>query len=113
MVADPVLSDCNFKASTPIDLHGWPRIESWLEQRFAAHDRFQISRIANYNPADSLVAEVTFARRTSDELSALGAPHGIVPKIAAKVVFTRHDAIQKVAMGPVGGDASLCRIAAG
>ncbi len=89
----------------------WAR--QWLSDRAADHDRLIVESIVNENPdpaSGSHVVGLSFARRTSDTLKALGHPDGIVPTSAAKIVFSANDdRIRAFANGPGGGSAGSCR----
>lgn len=102
------VSDCDYQHRVAVQFNGQAEAEAWLRQRFSDHDQLRIESIADENPQQRLgVLGVSWARRTSDTLRLLGFGDGIKPQSGAKVIFM--DArIWRFAMGPVGGQASLC-----
>ena len=112
MVDDPSVSDCDYATAMVVDLQGGHEVSAWLRGRIADHDRFLIERIENENTdASSAALGVTFARRTSDSLRALGFADGVQPQSAAKIRFTGSGTdlrIEAFANGPGGGPSTLC-----
>jgi hypothetical protein len=112
MVEDPVVSDCNYATAKVVERRGRDQVSTWLGGRIADHDRFTIERIENGNTdASSAAIGVTFARRTSDSLRALGFADGVRPQSAAKFEFTGSGTdlrIEVFANGPGGGPSKLC-----
>jgi hypothetical protein len=106
-----MVSDCDYKSVRAVSFNGKREVTRWLRRRFADRDRLTLSRIFNENPSQPVGAVgVEFGRRTSNSLRTLGFSAGIVPKTAAKVVFTAKPVrIRVFANGPIGGDRSLCR----
>jgi hypothetical protein len=84
---DANVSDCDYASRTVVEAKGRAAIRSWLERRMADHDRFVIGRIFNMNPDSDLGIGVEFALRSSDSIATLGAPNGLVPEVAAKIVI--------------------------
>lgn len=103
-------SDCDYRLVRTMSGRGKDEATQWLQRQFAVHDQLTVHRIENTNPTGGPVVAVTYARRTSDTLRALGFPDGIEPQLATKVVFTQtRDRIGAFANGPYGGSAELCR----
>ncbi len=106
-------SDCNYSSILVVNLTGKSEVATYLQQRFADHDRLEIGTIFNHNPEPETGGRalgIQYVRRTSDTLRALGFPNGISPDLASKVVFTdRDDRIVAFANGPFGGPRELCR----
>lgn len=113
MAENAGISDCDYRAVRVITADGTEAVRQWLRDRAADHDQLMLESIANENPdaaTGSHVVAVSYARRTSDTLRALGLPNGIDPHLATKVVFTAtDDRIRTFANGPFGGDQNLCR----
>jgi hypothetical protein len=112
LIDDPSVSDCDYTASANVEFRGRSQVSQWIAGRIADHDRLSVERIENGNPDPSSAAiGVTFARRTSDGLRALGFPTGIRPKSSAKIRFAGSGdglRIETFANGPGGGPAKLC-----
>lgn len=109
---DPVVSDCDYRRIKAVEFTGRREVANWLRERFADHDRLEISRVANQNPDQPVgVVAVEYARRTSDTLRALGFGAGIEPQLATKVLLTNRGpvSIRTFANGPVGGSPESCR----
>jgi len=105
-------SDCDYRHVRVVLFQGRPEIAAWLRSRFADADHLRIVRVFNENPAQTTgVLGIDWSSRTSKTLRRLGFRHGIVPKLSAKVVFTRASPprIRAFANGPGGADPSLCR----
>jgi hypothetical protein len=105
-------SDCDYRHVQVISFKGRREIAAWLRKRFADDDHLGISRIWNGNAAQPVgVLGIEWAIRKSKTLRRFGFAHGIVPRLAAKVVFTRGfpPRIITFANGPGGGDPSICR----
>jgi len=87
LLADNVVgSDCDYGRQALITFQTKRDAETWLRGRVAEHDRMEIAEIVNENPEPSTgsrVVAVGWASRKSDLL-----PSAIVPRYAAKVVFT-------------------------
>ena len=87
LLADNVVgSDCDYGRQTLITFQSKRDAEPWLRGRAAEHDRIEIAEIVNENPEPSTgshVVAVGWASRRTDLL-----PTAIVPRYAAKVVFT-------------------------
>jgi hypothetical protein len=102
------ISDCDYQHHVAVQFNGQAEAEAWLRQRFSDHDQLRIESIADENRQQPLgVLGVSWARRTSDTLRLLGFEDGIRPQSGAKVIFMEAR-IWRFAMGPVGGQASLC-----
>jgi hypothetical protein len=115
---DANVSDCDYASQTVFEAKGRAGIRSWLEGRMADHDRLVIGRIFNMNPDSDLAIGVEFALRSSDSIAALGAPNGLVPELAAKVVIDASgERMAAFANGPAGADPGdvrqLCSVPAG
>jgi len=105
-------SDCDYKTVALVDLVGRAQVVTYLRQRFADHDRFEIASVWNQNPgADgALTVGVDFSLRASDTIRALGFPNGIRPAFASKVIFdSTGGRITAFANGPYGGSTDSCR----
>jgi hypothetical protein len=105
-------SDCDYRHVQVVLFKGKREIAAWLRKRFADNDYLGIARISNANPDAPVGAlGVEWAIRKSNTLRRLGFPHGIVPQLSAKVVFTRGfpPRITAFGNGPGGGDPSICR----
>lgn len=102
-------SDCDYRVGEAVNFRGKPRVADWLRQRIADHDQLEVQLIEE--PAgDPPVGAVTYRKRTSDTLRALGFPDGITPKTGTKVFLTAGgDRIQIFANGPAGGSPVACR----
>lgn len=105
-------SDCDYRHVQVVTFKGRREIAAWLRKRFADDDHLGIARLWNGNAAQPVgVLAAEWAIRKSKTLRRLGFPHGIVPQLSAKVVFTRGfpPRIIGFANGPGGGDPSICR----
>ena len=105
-------SDCNYRRAQVVTFSGKRQISAWLRKRFADDDHLRIARVLNENASQPVgVLGVDWALRTSRTLRRLGFARGIVPRLSAKVVFTRETPprIRAFGNGPVGADPSLCR----
>jgi hypothetical protein len=113
MTEDSSISDCDYQAAGGVIADGTDAIRQWLRDRAADHDQLVLESILNENPEPSTgshVVAVSYAKRTSDALRALGFPNGVSPRFATKVVFsTSDDRIRTFANGPGGGASDLCR----
>ena len=113
LTPDVVTSDCDYRGVRVTTANGTAAVREWLRERADDHDQLVLESVANENPdpaSGSHVVAVTYSRRTSDTLRALGFPNGIAPQLASKVVFTAtDDRIRAFANGPFGGDPQLCR----
>jgi hypothetical protein len=113
MAENPGISDCDYRAVRPITADGTEAVRQWLRDRVADRDQLVLESVRNENPepaSGSHVVAVTYVRRTSDTLRALGFPNGIHPRLASKVVFTAaDDRVRTFANGPGGGDPEFCR----
>lgn len=113
-----ILSDCDYRAGMAINLQGKAEVAAWLRERIADRDQLIVAAMQNENPDQRVtgahIVGVTFARRTSDTLRALGNPDGIAPRLSAKVSLTADDAkITRFANGPYGGPPGECQRDAG
>jgi hypothetical protein len=110
---DVSISDCDYRGPTLLNPIGRAAARQWLADRAADHDQLTIDSILNANPdpaSGSHVVGVSYSKRTSDTLRALGYPNGITPRTATKVVFTpSDDRLRAFANGPFGGPLELCR----
>jgi hypothetical protein len=110
---DASVSDCDYRSASGVIVARTDAIRQWLQDRAADHDQLVLESIANENPEPSTgshVVAVSYAKRTSDTLRALGFPKGVGPRLATKVVFsTSDDRIRTFANGPGGGASDLCR----
>jgi hypothetical protein len=107
---DAGISDCDYVTHTVVLAQGKTAVRTWLGQRFADHDQLVIADIFNMNPDpnSNRGAGVDFARRTSDTIARLGAPHGLVQDLGAKVVIDESgQKIRGFAMGPFGADPGI------
>jgi hypothetical protein len=105
-------SDCDYHHVRVIAFKGRREVEAWLRKRFADDDHLGIARLWNGNADQPVgVLGIEWAIRTSKTLRRLGFAQGIVPRLSAKVVFTRGfpARIYAFANGPDGGDPGLCR----
>ena len=108
-------SDCDYRRGIVITGRDKTSFTSWLHQRVADHDRLDVRSI-EVGIDDEYALGITFARRRSDTLQALGHPHGIVPELSAKVLFAFHAGsmasplIGGFANGPYGGSPAPCRV---
>jgi hypothetical protein len=113
MSDDVSISDCDYRALKVLTPNGREAARQWLSERAADHDHLVLESIRNENPdptTGSHVVAVSYARRTSDTLLALGVPKGIEPQTATKAVFTAtDDRLRVFANGPFGGPIELCR----
>jgi hypothetical protein len=112
LVDDPSVSDCDYTAAADVEFRGRDQVSQWIAARIADHDHLTVERIENGNPDPSSAAiGVTFNRRSSDSLRALGFLTGIHPKSSAKIRFAGTGnglRIEAFANGPGGGPAKLC-----
>ena len=112
MTDDVSISDCDYRGPKLLNAVGHDAARQWLSNRAADHDRLILDGIRNENPdpaSGSHVVAVSYARRTSDTLRALGFPNGITPRSATKAVFTAtDDRLRVFANGPFGGPIELC-----
>jgi hypothetical protein len=112
MIDDPIVSDCDYAHVTVVEARGRDQVSAWIDGRIADHDRFTVERIENGNTdASSAAIGVVFARRSSDNLRALGFADGVWPQSGAKVQFTGSGTglrITVFANGPGGGSSKLC-----
>ena len=113
MTDDVSISDCDYRAPAVLSPIGRSAARQWLTDRAADHDRLILESVVNENPdpaSGSHVVAVSYARRTSDTLRALGFPDGIEPQAATKAVFTAtDDRLRAFANGPFGGPIDLCK----
>jgi len=113
LTSDVVASDCDYRAASSVSVSGIEAARRWLQQRADDHDQLVLESVANENAdptTGSHVVAVSYARRTSDTLRALGYPNGLSPRLATKVVFsTSDDHIRAFANGPGGGSSEFCR----
>jgi hypothetical protein len=114
LVSDDVsISDCDYRGPTLLNAIGRDATRQWLTDRVADHDQLTLESIRNENPdptSGSHVVAVSYSKRASDTLRALGYPNGIVPQTATKVIFTAaDDRLRAFANGPFGGPIALCR----
>jgi hypothetical protein len=111
MLTDDVsMSDCDYRAVRVIQARGTDQARQWLRERAAQHDQLVLESVRNENPDPSTgshVVAVSYARRTSDTLRALGFRDGIVPHTATKVSFTTSD--DRIRGFANGGSDELCR----
>lgn len=75
--------DCDYAHATRGSAIGKQALGQWLLQRFADHDQLQLRSIS----VNNVVLAVSYSKRTSDSLRALGFSAGIEPSVATKVVF--------------------------
>src|SRR5260221_4393671 len=112
MTDDVSISDCDYRGPKLLNAVGRDAARQWLSDRAADHDRLILDGIRNENPdpaSGSHVVAVSYARRTSDTLRALGFPNGITPRSATKAVFTAtDDRLRVFATGPFGDQINLC-----
>jgi ketosteroid isomerase-like protein len=110
---DVSISDCDNRGPKVLAPNGRDAARQWLSERAADHDQLVLESIRNENPdptTGSHVVAVSYTRRTSDTLRALGFPNGIEPQTATKAVFTAtDDRLRAFANGPFGGPIDLCR----
>ncbi len=113
---DASVSDCDYKRMRGVEFRGQRDVAHWLRERFADHDHLIIKEIRNENELQPVgVVVVEYVRRANDTLRALGFSAGIVPPIAAKVVFGigykvgRAVRIKAFALGPGQGNPVICR----
>jgi len=110
-----VWSDCDYRRGTVLAGQDKASLTRWLRQRSADHDRLDIGSIM-VGTAQEEALGVTFKRRTSDTLRALGHPQGITPTLGAKVIFdgrsgmTARPSIMRFVNGPYGGSLDFCRV---
>lgn len=113
MTDDVSISDCDYRALRVLSPIGRIAARQWLSDRAADHDRLILDSVVNENPdpaSGSHVVAVSYARRTSDTLRALGFPDGIEPRAATKAVFTAtDDRLRAFANGPFSGPIDLCK----
>lgn len=110
-------SDCDYARGIAVSGDGLESLTTWLQQRFADHDQLYLGQI-DFGGPDGLVLGVSFARRTSDTLTAQGLPGGIEPQLAAKVIFDYSDPVSTgrrglitgFANGPFGGPPDACQL---
>src|SRR5207244_10144189 len=94
LTPDVVTSDCDYRGVHVTTVNRTEAVRDWLRERADDHDQLVLESIANENPdpaSGSHVVAVTYRRRTTDTLRALGFPNGIAPQLASKVVFTATD----------------------
>jgi hypothetical protein len=107
--ADGLVSDCNYRPVSVVQIKGEEAIRQWLYERIADHDHLVIDQAYNTS-GDPRVLGVSWRSRSSKTLSRLGFRDGIRPQLGAKVIFSEaHDRIQVFANGPVGGPLSSCQ----
>jgi hypothetical protein len=99
-------SDCDYRRVVAIGFFGRSGVRTWLRQRFADRDRLTLETVYDENPEQPVgVVLLTYSRRTSRTLAALGFARGIRPQLATKVVFTPRGPVRMTAFanGPLGG----------
>jgi hypothetical protein len=108
---DPAVSDCDYVAAADVEFRGRDQVSQRIAARIADHDHLVIERVENENQDPSSAAiGVTFVRRRSDSLRALGFA-SIRPKSSAKIRFVGSGdglRIEAFANGPGGGPSTLC-----
>ena len=113
MTDDVSISDCDYRALAVLSPIGRIAARQWLSDRAADRDQLILESVRNENPdpaSGSHVVAVSYSRRTSDTLRALGFPDGIEPQAATKAVFTAtDDRLRAFANGPFGGPIDLCK----
>ena len=105
-------SDCDYRNVKTILFRGKSQAADWLRERQSESDHLLVSQIYDQNPDPSgaHVLGVTFSKRTSRTLTALGFADGITLLGGAKVVFeTKPTLISVFANASVGGGARMCR----
>ena len=111
---DPSVSDCDYTSTKVVEFRGRDQVSGWIDGRIADHDHLTVERIENGNDDPSSAAiGVTFARRSSDSLRALGFADGVrPPQGSAKIRFVGSGTslrIEAFANGPGGGSPTLCK----
>ncbi len=110
-----VWSDCDYRHGVVLAGQDKASLRRWLQQRAADHDWLDIGRITVGTVQEEALG-VTFKRRTSDTLRALGRPQGIAPTLSAKVIFdgrsgaAARPSIMRFVNGPYGGSLGFCRV---
>lgn len=105
-------SDCDYRRGHVIVGKGIDSLKRWLLQRKADHDRLEIGSIYVGTLQEEALG-ASFRRRTNDTLRALGKSRGIVPAIAAKVIFGDVSGAVRItgfANGPYGGTQESCQV---
>jgi hypothetical protein len=99
-------SDCDYRRVVAVGFLGRSGVRTWLRRRFADRDHLTLETVYDENPEQPLgVVLLTYSRRTSRTLAALGFPRGIRPQLATKVGFTPRGPVRMTtfANGPLGG----------
>lgn len=112
LTPDVVLSDCDYRTGSSRNVSDTAGARQWLQGRAADHDQLVLESVENSNPdptTGSHVVAVSYARRTSDTLRALGFPNGIKPSLASKVVFTATDDRIRAFANGSAGSSQFCR----
>ena len=110
-----IWSDCDYRRVAILEGQDRASLQRWLQQRAADHDRLDIGSIT-VGTEQEVALGVTFKRRMSDTLRALGRTQGITPTISAKVIFdgragmTTRPSIIRFVNGPYGGSRDFCRV---
>ena len=102
---DADFSDCTYPTGNWVDNQGKEAVTAWVSARLADHDHLIVASIDDNNPMNAAhhVVGVTYVKRTSDTLRALGFADGMTPPLATKVILTADgQQIQRFANGPVG-----------
>lgn len=85
-----VVTDCDYRTAGAIRWDGKNEAAKWLQERIADHDRFILRDLQPGvpNEAGSFAMALSYERRTSDTLRALGFPNGITPQLATKAILS-------------------------
>jgi hypothetical protein len=102
------ITDCDFRQGRTVVVRGKEAVSAWLRERVADHDRIVLAGLALGRDGTETLA-LTYERRTSDTLQALGFPDGIQPGVAQVVVNKNGDRLAAFATGPYGGPQDTCR----
>jgi hypothetical protein len=102
------ITDCDYRQGRTIIARGKDAVSAWLRERVADHDRLVLAGLAFGGDGTETFA-LTYERRTSDSLRALGFPDGIQPGVAEVVVSKSGDRLVAFTTGPYSGPQDTCR----
>jgi hypothetical protein len=85
-----VVTDCDYRTGGAIRWDGKDQAANWLRERIEDHDGLVLQSLQPGvpNEAGSFAMALSYERRTSDTLRALGFPNGITPQLATKAILS-------------------------
>jgi hypothetical protein len=100
----PHLSDCNYRTGEVVFVDGRAAIETYLRERFAEHDKWEV-RLFNENAQNDQLVGVEPVQRQNRTLRALGVPGAVKRDFALSFVIVfapDHEHISDVVFGTMG-----------